>query len=196
MVGAKPNLLLHVCCAPCSTHVIQLLKHDFEVTTYFYNPNIHPQEEYERRLKEMRVLVEKTGVKLIQGEYDLERWFKATKGYEEEREGGKRCEICYRLRLEQTARFAIENGYDHFTTTLSISPHKKAAPINSIGEDLAQKYGLNFYSADFKKKDGYKISCQLSKEYGLYRQDYCGCTYSRAEREERQRRRGDGFKEA
>lgn len=188
MTDTKSSLLLHVCCAPCATHVVQLLKHDFEVTLYFYNPNIHPQEEYERRLKEMRVLAEKIGVKFVQDKYDLERWFKATKGYEEEREGGKRCEICYRLRLEQTARFAIEHGYDCFTTTLSISPHKKAAVLNSIGEDLACRYGLNFYSADFKKKDGYKISCQLSKEYGLYRQDYCGCIYSRAEREERQRR--------
>ncbi|GFP21241.1 epoxyqueuosine reductase [Candidatus Hakubella thermalkaliphila] len=179
MVDAKPSLLLHVCCAPCSTHVIQLLKHDFEVTPYFYNTNIHPQEEYERRFKEMMGLAEKIGVKLIQGEYDLERWFKATKGYENEREGGKRCEIGYYLRLEQTAIFASQSGYEYFTTTLSISPHKKAAVINFIGEDLACRYGLNFYSADFKKKDGYKISCQLSKEYGLYRQDYCGCVYSR-----------------
>lgn len=182
MVDFKPNLLLHVCCAPCSTHVIQLLKHDFEVTPYFYNPNIHPQKEYERRFREMMELAERIGVKLIQGEYDLERWFKATKGYEEEREGGKRCEICYHLRLEQAAIFASQSGYEYFTTTLSISPHKKAATINAIGKNLSRRYGLTFYSADFKKKDGYKISCQLSKEYGLYRQGYCGCIYSRAER--------------
>lgn len=173
----KQNLLLHICCAPCSTHVIRLLKEDFNVTAYFYNPNIHPKKEYLLRLEALKKFAERTGLKYIEGLYDTERWFKETKGYEAEPEGGKRCEICYRLRVGETARFA-KGKFEWFATTLTVSPHKNAKVINSIGEELADRYGLKFYAADFKKKDGFKKSVQLSKEHNLYRQSYCGCVYS------------------
>ncbi len=169
-----PKLLLHVCCAPCATHVIEMLKEDFELTAYFYNPNIHPEEEYRLRLENLK----KLGVAFIEGKYDVDAWFNATKGYENEPEGGARCELCYRIRMEEAARFAKENGHIHFATTLTISPHKNARVINSIGEGLSKKYGVKFYSADFKKRNGFKKSVELSKKHGLYRQSYCGCVFS------------------
>lgn len=134
-------------------------------------------------MKEMKGFARKVNLELIVEEYESEKWFGAVKGYEGEREGGKRCEICYRLRLEKTAKFAKENEFQLFTTTLTISPHKDARPINAIGGRLSRKYGLKYYSADFKKKDGFKHSVQLSRKYGLYRQDYCGCMFSKRERE-------------
>ncbi|MFH1773410.1 MAG: epoxyqueuosine reductase QueH [Methanobacteriota archaeon] len=169
----KPKLLLHVCCAPCSTHVIETLK-EFDIVAYFYNPNIHPAEEYKLRLKNLK----KLGVTFVEGKYDVDAWFRATRGYENEPEGGARCEICYRLRMGETAMFAKKKGYDYFATTLTISPHKSARAINSIGEELSKKYGVKFYSADFKKKNGFKKSVELSKKYELYRQRYCGCVFS------------------
>jgi len=170
----KPKLLLHVCCAPCATHVIEMLKEGFDTTAYFYNPNIRPEEEYKLRLENLK----KLGVTFVEGKYDVDAWFNATKGYESEPEGGARCEICYRLRMEEAARFAKENNFVYFATTLTISPHKSARVINSIGEELSKKYGVKFYSADFKKKNGFKKSVELSKKHGLYRQRYCGCVFS------------------
>ncbi|MEE8167926.1 MAG: epoxyqueuosine reductase QueH [Candidatus Hydrothermarchaeales archaeon] len=177
------NLLLHVCCAPCSTHVVQELKKNYRVTVYFYNPNIHPEREYSTRLEEMKRLSKEIGVQLEKCKYDPEVWFDATTGFEEEPEGGARCPICYRLRLDETARLAREKGFDCFATTLTISPHKDAQVINTIGEELVGKHGVSFYPADFKKKNGFKHSVELSKKHGLYRQDYCGCIYSKKERE-------------
>lgn len=174
MIMPKPKLLLHVCCAPCSTHVIETLKEDFDIVAYFYNPNIHPEEEYELRRENLK----KLDVNLIEGRYDTAAWFEATKDYENELEGGARCELCYRLRMEEAARFAKENKFNYFATTLTISPHKSARVINSIGEELSKKYGVKFYSADFKKKNGFKKSVELSRKHGLYRQSYCGCVFS------------------
>ena len=179
MPTSKPSLLLHVCCAPCSTHVAEVLKGPYEVTGYFYNPNIHPQAEYKTRRDEIRGYAEKIGLRCLFGAYDVDRWFEAVKGHEEDPEGGDRCRICYRMRLKETARFARENSFDYFTTTLSISPRKKAEMINRIGEEVAREYGVGFHAADFKKKDGFKKSVEMSKRFGLYRQNYCGCIYSR-----------------
>lgn len=184
-MARKPRLLLHICCAPCSTHVIQTLKKDYEVTGYFYNPNIHPKEEYRHRLEEMRGFADKIGLETMDGEYEVKRWFKAVRGHEKDPEGGERCDICYYLRLKKTAKFAKENGFEYFTTTLSISPHKEAKVINSMGDEISKRCGIKFYSADFKKRDGFKKSVELSKEYDLYRQDYCGCIFSKKERDEK-----------
>ena len=175
----KPKMLLHICCAPCSTAVIERLKDEFDITGYFYDPNIHPYEEYLRRLEETKRLYIAIGIPLIEAQYDAEIWFKLTENFKHELEGGKRCEVCYDMRLEKAAEFAKENGFDIFTTVLSISPRKKAETINNIGRRLAEKYGIKFYGADFKKKDGFKRSLELSRKYNLYRQDYCGCIYSK-----------------
>lgn len=177
------KFLLHACCSPCLTHPYQLMKDDFQLTVFFYNPNIHPESEYILRKEEMQKLAKKWGFKLVVGEYDVDAWFEAVQGHESDKEGGERCEICYRFRLEKTAELAAKNGYDLFTTTLSISPLKKAQKINEIGKKIAQAMELQFYEADFKKKDGFKISSQLSREQGLYRQDYCGCQFSRRGRD-------------
>lgn len=174
----RPKMLLHLCCAPCSTHVIELLRDEFDLTGLFYDPNIHPQGEYIRRLEEMRRYADEIGFPFIAARYDPERWFDLTKGWEWAPEGGERCTICYRMRMQEVARFAASNGFDCFTTVLSISPRKSAEKINQIGSLLAQEYGIKFYAADFKKRDGFKRSVELSKRHGLYRQDYCGCLYS------------------
>lgn len=176
---ARPKMLLHVCCAPCSTHVIQRLRESYDVTGFFYNPNIHPRDEYERRLDTASVYAKKIGLDLLEGEYNVEKWMTATKGLEDEPEGGARCAICYRLRLEETAKRARAGGYDYFATTLTISPRKKAEVINPLGMEMAARYGVNFHTEDFKKKDGFKRSVEMSREHGLYRQDYCGCIYSK-----------------
>lgn len=152
------------------------------MTAFFYNPNIHPLEEYKNRQDEIKRLSEKWKLPIIAGSYEMDSWFEAVKGYEEEPEGGKRCEICYRLRLEKTAQKAKDRNIGFFGTTLSISPLKKAAVINRIGKELQRNLGVNFYEADFKKKDGFKISCQISQKEGLYRQNYCGCIFSRKKR--------------
>lgn len=174
----KPRMLLHICCAPCSTHVVEKLRDSYDVTGFFYNPNIHPDGEYERRLATARTYARSTGLELLEGEYEVARWMEATRGLESEPEGGARCPLCYRLRLEETALRAKAGGYEYFATTLTISPRKKAGVINPIGMEIAVKYGLNFHADDFKKKDGFKRSVEMSREHGLYRQDYCGCVYS------------------
>lgn len=178
-MNAKPKLLLHACCAPCVTHPVKLLQTDYEVSVFFYNPNIQPESEYRAREEEIKQLADKWDFPLIIAHYDLDDWKEEIRGFESEPEGGQRCERCYRLRLAETARIAQQNGFTHCTTTLSISPHKNAELINTIGTGIADRYGLTFVESNFKKKDGFKISCTLSEEEGLYRQDYCGCIYSR-----------------
>ncbi len=179
-----PNLLLHSCCAPCSSYVLEYLTRFFHITIFYYNPNISFEEEYYRRIEEQKRLISQLPVKnpihFLQGIYEPERFYKLAKGFETSPEGGERCFRCYELRLEETVKLAKQEGFDYFTTTLSISPHKNAAKLNEIGERLSQKYDTPYLGADFKKKNGYKRSIELSKEYQLYRQDYCGCVYSKA----------------
>lgn len=179
------KLLLHVCCAPCSSHVLELLENEYRITAYFYNPNITEQEEYEKRIAELRRFVSETpftgDVAVEEGEYAPELFFEMADGLEEEPERGKRCYKCYELRMRRAAEYAKENGYDLFTTTLSVSPHKNAAWLNEIGQRLSEELGIAYLYSDFKKKNGYARSIQLSKEYNLYRQNYCGCVYSRRE---------------
>jgi len=174
----KQKLLLHVCCAPCSTHVINELKKDYALTLYFFNPNIHKEDEYKKRLNEVKKLALKLNLPLLIGKYNIDKWFNATKGQEKEKEGGKRCSTCFFLRLDNAAKAAKKNKFNSFTTTLTVSPYKNSTVINLIGKRLKDKYNINFLEADFKKQDGYKKSIELSKKYNLYRQNYCGCLYS------------------
>ncbi len=187
--GRVPKLLLHSCCAPCSSYVLEYLSRYFDITVYYYNPNISPAEEFTYRAEEVaRLLAEMPlarPVKLLVGAYEPERFAALAVGREEEPEGGSRCAACYRLRLEETARVAAAGEYDYFTTTLSISPLKKAETLNKIGGQLAQQYGVAYLYSDFKKREGYKRSCVLSAEYHLYRQDYCGCVHSKTQAEKR-----------
>lgn len=186
--GRTPRLFLHSCCAPCSSYVLEYLSRYFEITVFFYNPNISPEEEYEKRVEEIRRMIGEMEfahpVELVEREYDPQVFFQMAKGMEHIPEGGERCFGCYRLRMEEAARLAKEGNYDYFTTTLSISPLKNAQKINEIGEELAEIYQVSHLPSDFKKKNGYKRSIELSGEYGLYRQDYCGCVFSKREREE------------
>lgn len=181
-----PRLFLHSCCAPCSSYVLEYLSEYFEITVFYYNPNISPKEEYEKRLQEQKRLVEsmpaKHPVRLVEGAYDPGRFYEMARGLEKEPEGGKRCLGCYRLRMEETARLAAEGGYDYFTTTLTISPLKSAEKLNEIGELLGTAFLIKYLPSDFKKKNGYRRSVELSAEYGLYRQDHCGCVFSKRER--------------
>lgn len=183
--GRVPKLLLHVCCAPCSSYCLEYLSKYFDITVYFYNPNISIADEYNYRLSEEKRLVSlmpfEHPVSVIEGEYLPKDYFYYVKGLENEPEGGKRCEKCFRLRLESSARYAKEHGFDYFTTTLTISPLKNAQLLNSIGVELAEKYGVPWLYSDFKKREGYKRSIVLSKEYDLYRQNYCGCVFSKRE---------------
>ncbi|MCK5472134.1 epoxyqueuosine reductase QueH [Candidatus Gracilibacteria bacterium] len=173
----KPKLLLHSCCAPCLTHPLEELRKDFEVTIFFYNPNIHPHEEYEMRLAEAKKYCNGK-CEIIEEEYDSKRWFNLTRGLENEPERGKRCQICYEMRLAKTAEVAVERNFHVFATTLSISPHKNAKWLNEIGEQLAEKFGIKHLTADWKKRDGFKKSLTLSRTANLHRQNYCGCAYS------------------
>lgn len=183
--GKRPKLLLHVCCAPCSSYCMEYLTEYFDMTLLFYNPNMDSSEEYEKRKAELLRLVKEAGfpVKIVTDPYEPQEYFEAVKGLEDIREGGERCFACYELRLERAAEYAAQNGFDLFTTSLSISPYKNAEKINEIGERLASKYGVAHLPSDFKKKNGYKRSIELSREYDLYRQDYCGCIFSKKEKE-------------
>jgi len=174
----NPKLLLHICCVGCGVYIAQILKEEFEVVFYFYNPNIFPQDEYEKRLEETKKIAKEYNIELMVGDYNHDVWLGKVKGYEKEPERGKRCEICYQDRLENTASRADELGADFFATTLSISPHKDFSKISSIGKNLENKYKINFLDKDFKKQDGYKKSVELSKKLNLYRQNYCGCEFS------------------
>lgn len=197
--GKAPTLFLHSCCAPCSSYVLEYLRRYFKITVFYYNPNITEDEEYCRRVAEQKKLIAAYNAKavlqngvppgssgyhidVVEGDYEPQRFYEIARGLEQCPEGGERCFACYALRLRETADRARAGGYDYFTTTLTISPLKNAAKLNEIGEALAKEYGTLWLPSDFKKKNGYKRSVELAKEYDLYRQDYCGCVYSRDQR--------------
>lgn len=185
--GKVPRLFLHSCCAPCSSYVLEYLSEYFEITVFYYNPNIYPPQEYEERAREQKRLIEqfpaRYPISYVEGKYDTRRFYEMAKGLEHIPEGGERCFRCYELRMREAAMLAKEGGYDFFTTTLSISPLKNAQKLNEIGEALQAELGIRHLPSDFKKKGGYQRSTQLSKEYELYRQNYCGCVFSKNERE-------------
>lgn len=181
--GRVPRLLLHACCAPCSSYCLEYLSRYFEITLLYYNPNITDAEEYLKRAEELKRLARelpmKNAVSVVSGDYDPESFYAAARGLEHVPEGGERCFKCYRLRLEYAARYAAEHAFDYYCTTLSISPLKNAAKLNEIGAELSEIYKVPWLPSDFKKRGGYLRSIELSREYGLYRQDYCGCEYSK-----------------
>lgn len=196
------KLLLHSCCAPCSSYVLVYLSRYFEITVFYYNPNITEREEYQKRVAEQKRLIaalnkeradgeQRFSISVIEGEYEPEAFCRIAKGHEEDPEGGERCFACYGLRLCKTAEVAKQGGFDFFTTTLTISPLKKADKLNEIGQKLGEKYDVPYLLSDFKKKNGYLTSIELSKKYDLYRQDYCGCVYSKAEREKQKKERNE-----
>lgn len=183
--GEVPRLFLHSCCAPCSSYTLEYLSNYFEITVYYFNPNISPKEEFDKRFSEQKRLIEslpsKHKIQLIKGNYNYNEFLNTAKGLENVPEGGERCFRCYRMRLESTAKIAKEQGYDYFCTTLSISPLKNSQKINEIGYKTSEKYGIKWLPSDFKKREGYKRSIELSKEFNLYRQNFCGCIYSKKE---------------
>lgn len=175
---AKPRLLLHICCAPDATIGLERIASEFDTVGYFYNPNIHPEEEYLRRLNALEALSRFTDLPFSEGPYETGIWHAAVRGLEGEREGGRRCEECIRLRIRRTAEAAKDGGFDAFAAVFSVSPHKDAELVNRLGQEAANEFGVRYLSTDLKKKDGFKISVQLSRQYGIYRQNYCGCIYS------------------
>lgn len=181
--GNPPRLFLHSCCAPCSSYTLEYLSNYFDITVYYFNPNISPKQEFDKRFAEQKRLIDslpaKNPIKLVLGEYNYDDFLQIARGYENVAEGGERCFRCYRMRLESTARIAKEQGFDYFCTTLSISPLKNSQKINQIGYEVAQKYGIKWLPSDFKKREGYKRSIELSREYNLYRQSFCGCIFSK-----------------
>ncbi len=180
LMFSKKRLLLHVCCATCAIHVQEILSKDFQVILYYYNPSIYPKKEYDKRLQDVKKVSRLKGLKLITAKYDHANWKKKTKGHEHDPEGGERCLICYQDRLERTAKQAKKEKIGYFTSTLTVSPHKKAEKINRIGQDAANKYqNLEFLNKNFKKNEGFKRSIELSKKHNFYRQNYCGCEYSK-----------------
>lgn len=187
--GKRPTLLLHACCAPCSSYVLEYLSKYFDITLFFYNPNISPQEEYDFRAAELLRLVKEMGlsdkISVIYGAYEPQKFTEMARGLEDLPEGGSRCKSCYALRLRESACVAAERQFDFYTTTLSISPHKNAEWLNEIGDEMGEQFGIRYLTSDFKKKNGYKRSCELSEQYGLYRQNYCGCIYSKQAAEKR-----------
>lgn len=192
-----PTLFLHSCCAPCSSYVLEYLSEYFSITVFYYNPNIYPDEEYYKRVEEQKQFIRRFNennrnfhkISFVEGNYDKDKFYEMAKGLEQIPEGGERCFGCYELRLREAAEYAKELGMDYFTTTLSISPMKNAEKLNEIGEKLAKEYGIQYLTSDFKKKNGYKRSTELSREYGMYRQDYCGCVFSLREREQQKQER-------
>ncbi|MBR6133192.1 MAG: epoxyqueuosine reductase QueH [Bacilli bacterium] len=185
--GEVKSILLHSCCAPCSSHVIDTLTKYFDITILYYNPNIEPYEEYERRKEEEKRFIREypnvNKLDIIDCDYDNDKFISMSKGLENEPERGARCIKCYYLRMDYTANKCKELGYDYFGTTLTVSPYKDSNKLNEIGESLEKKYNVNYLYSDFKKNNGYKHSIELSKEYNLYRQDYCGCKYSKRDKE-------------
>lgn len=186
-IKGVPKLLLHSCCAPCSSYVLSVLTNYFDITILYYNPNISPKEEFDKRYQELQKFIEqyplKNKIELVCGKYDNEHYEKVIDGHQKDPERGKRCYLCYQLRMEEAMKYAKEHHFDYMTTTLSISPFKNANWLNEIGKKLENQYGVSYLYADFKKKDGYKKSIMLSDQYGLYRQDYCGCVYSKRGKE-------------
>lgn len=178
-----PRLLLHSCCAPCSSYTLEYLSRYFDITVYYFNPNISPKQEFDKRFEEQKRLISqmpfKNSVTLVEGDYNYDDFLEIAKGLENVPEGGERCFRCYKMRLESTARLAKEQGFDYFCTTLSISPLKNSQKINELGFEIEEKYGVKWLPSDFKKREGYKRSIQLSKEYSLYRQNFCGCVFSK-----------------
>lgn len=178
-----PRLFLHSCCAPCSSYVLEYLSQYFEITVFYFNPNIAPEEEYRKRVEEQKRLIEQLPavypIQFVEGHYEPEEFYSRVRGLEKEPEGGSRCRVCFELRLEEAARLAAEGRYDYYTTTLSISPLKNAQVLAEVAIEMGQKWGVSWLPSDFKKKEGYKRSIQLSSEYDLYRQNYCGCVFSR-----------------
>ena len=185
-----PKILLHSCCAPCSSYVITFLSNYFDITILYYNPNIAPQEEYEKRkneqIKLIKTLNTKNKLDFLDCDYENNIYNEVIKGYENIPEGGSRCHICFNLRLEKTAKLAKLNNYDYFCSTLTVSPHKNSKVINEIGEKISNKYDIKWLYSDFKKNEGFKQSIELSKKYDLYRQDYCGCIYSKKDKEKQE----------
>ena len=181
----RPRLLLHACCAPCSSYVLEYLTRYFEITVFYYNPNISPEREYRHRVDEIQRLIREMcpSVRFLEGRYEPERFVEMAKGLEQEPERGKRCHKCYRLRLEETAIEAKRGGFEYFTTTLSISPQKDSTVLNSIGQEISDLYGVPYLFSDFKKREGYKRSIELSAKFCLYRQNYCGCVFSKPQGE-------------
>lgn len=182
IIKNKKKLLLHCCCAPCAAYVIEIMETDYDLTLLFYNPNIHPVSEYEQRLEELERFSKIKGLDLLVGNYNVAGWLKGITGHEDEPERGQRCQICYYNRLAETAKTAEQKKFNFWTTTLSVSPHKDADMINKIGMDLARETAAHYLPTDFKKNNGYKKSVTISKEYGFYRQNYCGCLYSQIKR--------------
>ena len=178
------KLLLHICCGPCATHVIKVLGREFSLTGYYYNPNIYPADEYYKRLEAVKITAEKLEIPFIEGKYEPEVFFNAVKGFEHEPENGERCKICYRLRIAGTAKYASGHSFDRIASTLTLGPQKKASVINPIGREEAKRYGVSFIEGDWKKMDGFKKSCELSREFGIYRQNYCGCMFSMRDRDQ------------
>jgi len=175
----KKKILLHVCCAPCSPYVADLLSKDYEVTLFFYNPNIQPESEYKLRLEEIKRFAEENNLNLITGNYELNKWSDYIKGLENEPERGKRCDQCFKLRIETSFKKAEEQSIPYLTTTLTVSPHKKANTINRIGQELSESYNVKFLAENFKKSEGFKKTNLMGKKYNFYRQNYCGCLFSR-----------------
>jgi len=178
----KQKLLLHICCATCAAYVLDLLMRDYQVTAFFYNPNIYPAEEYQHRFSEAQDYCKKNGIPFVEEFPDQDKWFLLTRGHEKDSERGERCTICYEMRLDKTAQYARMHGFVIFTTDLSISPHKDAQRLKAIGKELGQQLGIEYLGADFKKKDGFKKAMCISREQGFYRQNYCGCMYSLRDR--------------
>ena len=178
-----PRLFLHSCCAPCSSYVLEYLSEHFAITVFYFNPNIAPEEEYRKRVEEQKRLIEQLPavypIQFLEGRYEPEEFYSRVRGLEKEPEGGARCRVCFELRLEEAARLAAEGGYDYYTTTLSISPLKNAQVLAQVAMEMGEKWGVAWLPSDFKKKEGYKRSIQLSSEYDLYRQNYCGCIFSK-----------------
>ena len=183
--GTVPTLLLHSCCAPCSSYTLEYLSRYFSITVFYFNPNNSPKAEFDKRFAEQKRLIEtlpsENKISLICGDYNYDEFLNIARGYESVPEGGERCFRCYRMRLEKTAELAKQNGFDYFCTTLSISPLKNSQKINEIGFDVAEKYGVKWLPSDFKKREGYKRSIELSREYDLYRQNFCGCVFSKSQ---------------
>ena len=184
-VEKKPKLLLHVCCAPCSSHCLEVLEKYFDITVFYYNPNIAPFEEYQKRLSEEKTFVKNVhhNIKVVEAEYDNQNFENMVKGLEDLPEGGSRCKLCYEMRIRKTGEYAKENGFDYFTTSLTVSRYKNSQTLNEIGEKVAKQIGVKYLFSDFKKENGYQHSIELSRKYNLYRQNYCGCKYSKIARE-------------